>query len=389
MSYIPMIDTLVFSMDIKDYDEVTLDFRNLLSERKKRAKLIQSENLNEIVTVQFGDMVFEVLANGKKGYAYILHNDLYEIDFAQYRSKNKSFFPVFIKVKSQCLWSLSPIYAYEYVSRWITEYVGEIINNLISRIDLCCHTDELSLSLDDVDKFKGKYYMETMYKFRRKLNAMTFGSSATEKVYCRIYDKVLEVQQKKNKTWFYYIWDKYGLDKDKVWNVEFQICREYLKENSIDTVEQAFDRLRTIWEYCTYDWIVKIELDDNNITRCSINEKWKQLQNAFQDFKSLPLVSREKQLQEDANAMIPSLYGTFTSFAAKKGITDLKFALGIMEICGKIYLRSKDTDFRELVNTKMALLDKEGIDGIPLSESAIMVGNRTVFEAYAEEQEAL
>ena len=37
-------------------------------------------------------MTFEVLPNGKKGYAYILHNDLYEINLSQYRSRMKNFF---------------------------------------------------------------------------------------------------------------------------------------------------------------------------------------------------------------------------------------------------------------------------------------------------------
>ncbi len=382
MPYIPMIDTLIASIDIKDYDDKAQDLLNLFQDKKNKAKAMLTDNSSEIVTIQIGDMTFEVLSNGKKGYAYILHNELYEIDFAQYRSKNKDFFPIFIKIKSQCLWSFNPFYAWEYICKWITEYIGEIIENRISRIDLCCHTDELPLSLDDVDKFKGQYYTETLYKFRRKLNAMTFGSSATEKIYCRIYDKVLEIKQRKNKTWFYEIWEKNGLDKEKVWNIEFQINREYLKDNCINKVEEAFERLKTIWEYCTCFWIIKIILDNERTARCSTNEKWTEIQKVFNEFKNKPLVRREKQINEDADAMIPSLYGTFTSFAAKKGISDLRLALNVMQISGSSYLNSKQLDFKEIVKTKQSLLDKKPvIDGIEIPYSAIMVGNKTVFDA--------
>jgi hypothetical protein len=378
-----MIDTLIAFVDIKDYEDTAQDLLNLLKDKKNKAKTALTDNSSEMVTVEIDDMTFEVLSNGKRGYAYILHNDLYELDFAQYRSKNKDFYPICIKVKSECLWSMNPFKAWEYIYKWITKNVGEILENKISRIDLCCHTDEFSLTSEDSERFKGQYYIENAYKYRRKVSAMYFGSSATGKVYCRIYDKVLEVIQKKNKTWFFDLWEQNGLDKDKVWNVEFQITREYLKDNCINTVDEAFERLRSIWEYCTCFWIVKIVLDNERITRCSIDKKWAEIQKVFNEFKCLPLVRRGKQINEDANAMIPSLYGTFTSFAAKKGISDLKLALNVMQISGSSYLRSKQLDFKEIVKTKQSLLDKKPdplIEGMELPYSTIMVGDKTVFD---------
>ncbi|HOR87204.1 MAG TPA: hypothetical protein PLL98_12070 [Bacillota bacterium] len=383
MPYIPMIDTLIAFIDIKEYEETAQDILNLLQDKKNKAKTMLTDNSSEIVTVQIDDMTFEVLSNGKRGYAYILHNELYELDFAQYRSKNKDFYPICIKVKSECLWYMNPFKAWEYICKWITANVGEILENKISRIDLCCHTDEFFLTSEDSEKFKGQYYIENSYKYRRKVSAMYFGSSATGKVYCRIYDKVLEVTQKKNKTWFFDVWEQNGLNKDNVWNVEFQINREYLKDNCINTVEEAFERLRSIWEYCTCFWIVKIVLDNERITRCSIDNKWAEIQKVFNEFKCLPLVKREKQISADADAMIPSLYGTFTSWAGRKGTSDLKLALNMMEMSGRRYLNSKKLDFQEVVKIKQSLLDKKPcplMNGIELPESAIMVGDKTVFE---------
>ena len=113
MPYIPMIDTLIAFVDIKDYEETAQDILNLLQDKKNKAKTMLIDNSSEIVTVQIDDMTFEVLSNGKRGYAYILHNELYELDFAQYRSKNKDFYPICIKVKSECLWYMNPFKAWE------------------------------------------------------------------------------------------------------------------------------------------------------------------------------------------------------------------------------------------------------------------------------------
>jgi|GEM_PF-864567 len=385
MPHIPMIDTLIAFVDIKEYDETAQEILTLLQDKKNKAKAMLTENSSEKVTVEIGGMTFEVLSNGKKGYAYILHNDLYELDFAQYRSKNKDFYPICIKIKSECLWSMSPVNAWECIYRWITWNVGEILADRISRIDLCCQTDEFAVTSEDSEKFRGRYCTENAYKYRRKVNAMYFGSSASGKVYCRIYNKYLEVTLKKNKTWFFDIWERNGLEAQNVWNLEFQINRDYLKDNCINTVNEAFERLRSIWEYCTCHWIVKIELDNERTTRCSVNEKWAELQQVFNEYKSLPLISREKQIKDDAEALIPSLYGTLTSFSARNGNTDLRSAINSMVVYGNSYLRSKKADFKEIVKTKQSLLDKKpAIAGVLIPESEIMVGDKTVFEIYAD-----
>lgn len=354
--FLPMIDTLIASIDLENYDDVTDTLTEKLESKKNEAKQALTENSNKIVTIQIGDMTFQVLPNGKKGYAYILHNDFYEIDIAQYRNRNVDFYPINIKIKSNCLWSYGPDGAWNYITQWITENIGDIAINKLSRMDLCCHTDQFYLVEEDIQKFKGRYYTDTIYHFRRKLNAMTFGSSATGKIYCRIYDKHLEVEQKKVKKWFFEIWKNEGMNPEKVWNVEFQICREFLADHHINTVEDAFQRLKTLWEYCTRQWLVKIELDNQNISRCSTNLLWQQIQTAFDEFKSRELIKREKQLNYDAESMIPSTFGNITTYAAKIGIYDPAMVLTSLTRNGEKYLKSKKLDFKKVVSKKESLL---------------------------------
>lgn len=351
-----MIDTLIASVDIEHYDDVIDTLTEKLEKAKNEAKQALTDNSNKLITLQIGDMTFQVLPNGKRGYAYILHNDFYEIDIAQYRNRNVDFYPINIKIKSNCLWSYGPNGAWNYILHWIQESIGDISTNKISRLDLCCHTDQFFLQEEDITKFKGRYYTDTVYHFRRKLNAMTFGSSATGKLYCRIYDKHLEVVQKKLKKWFFDIWKNEGLNPEKVWNVEFQISREFLADHHITTVEDAFQRLKSLWEHCTRHWLVKIELDNDNISRCSINPLWEQIQGVFDEFQSRPLIKREKQLRHDAESMIPSTFGNITTYAAKIGMYDPALVLTNLTRNGEKYLKSKKLDFKKVVSKKESLL---------------------------------
>jgi hypothetical protein len=354
-----MIDTLIASVDIENYDDVVDTLIEKLEVKKIQAKNALSENTSNLVTIELGDMTFEVLPNGKKGYAYILHNDFYEIDIAQYRNRNFDFYPIFFKIKSNCLWSYGPLKAWQCIYNWITENIGDVISNKLSRIDLCCHTDEFLITEDDISNFKGRFYTETIHKYRRRLNAMTYGSSATGRVYCRIYDKHLEVVQKKVKNWFFDIWRNEGLKPEKVWNVEFQLCREFLTDYHINTIEDAFASLKSIWEYCTKNWLVKIELDNDNISRCSVNKKWKAIQAVFDNYESRPLIKREKQLNYDAQSMIPSTFGNITTYAAKVGMYDPTLVFRSLSINGERYLKSKKRDFKKVVAEKESLLKSD------------------------------
>ena len=164
-------------------------------------------------------MTFEVLPNGSRHHAYILHNDLYEIKLAMYRSSSGDSYPIFIKIKSVCLWSKGYIKAWEEIKTFIEKSIGEILDNKVSRIDICCHTDELDLISSDIDNFSGKFRSDEIYRSDRRLSGFTFRSGKNKKAFCRIYNKTLEIEQKRQKTWFYAIWKNHNMKNSDVWNV--------------------------------------------------------------------------------------------------------------------------------------------------------------------------
>jgi|LFRM01.1.fsa_nt_gb hypothetical protein len=354
---IGMIDTLIYSNDIDDYDVCCRDLLDKLEECKQDAKLNLRENSAEKVLIRIGDMEFEVLPNGKKGYAYILHNSFYELDLAQYRSKNMNFNPMMVKIKSEALWCRGAINAYKELQLWTEKNIGKIIENKITRIDLCCHIDNFKLNDNDIDKFKGQYYTDTIYRYRRKINAMTFGSSATGKLYCRIYDKVLEIKQKKQKTWFYQVWKNEGLKEDQVWNIEYQIMRDFLKERNISTVEETINYIPEIWKYCTEKFVVKHNNDNKNITRCTLATEWLEIQKTFEAVEYKEFIKREDQLKADAEAIVPSCYGYITTYAARSGIMNSDLVLEKIKKEGEKYLKEKGKGFKEMVVKKRSLIE--------------------------------
>lgn len=352
------IDTFAFSVDIDRYDVAIFPLLCLLDDAKEEAKKNVKNGSCEKVYKEIGNMTFEVLPNGTRNYAFILHNDMYEIQLARYRSKSEYVYPVFVRIKSETLWSKGFYGAYQFIEKWIKTNIGSIITTKISRADLCCHTDSINLEINDIARFKTRSREKNVHFSDKALSSMNFGSRSTQRVYCRIYNKSLEIAKKKNKLWFNDIWKDKGLDIDNVWNVEYELNRNFFVEYEIDTVNDFMEKIKNIWSYLTLEWLSFMNLDASRLERCSINEAWKLLCSAFNTFKGSSLVRRIKQLNRDADAMIPQMLGCLSSFASKCGKKDFKGAIDVLAFRGHDYLLDvKVTTFEEEIKRKRLLLE--------------------------------
>ena len=351
---IAMIDTLCATVDIQNYENSMSDVLNLLKEKKQEAKQLSAKIMNEKTMLELYSMNFEIMSNGSKGYAYILHNSDYEIKFAEYRSKTENFFPIAIKIKSECLWCKSPDIAWLTVISWLNNF-GYIISNKISRIDLCYHTDKFNVALTDLEIFKGTFHNDNIRRSRRTVNAIEFGSRTSQMIFCRIYNKTLELTKSK-KLWFNEIWARNNLDINTIWNIEFQIDRNFLKTRNIETVEECFDRLQTIWNYCTTEWLVKLKPDNVRIERCSVADDWVNIQTVFKDYKNNSFISREKQLESDSEALVPAIAGLITSFGARKGKLNDEMLINEINKNSKKHLAKKNRNYQTGMVKKRLIL---------------------------------
>lgn len=346
------IDSIFFSIDVKNYDSNNEELLKLLEKSKEIAK-------NDRVTkkiIELGDKKFTILPNGARFHAYILHNDSLEIKFSQNRSKSKDNYPVAVRIKSLYLWEKGFINSYLETIEFLKTIInGDFIAAKISRADLCCHVDFLKFeSMADITlSWRGNFKKVEHFFYNRKLNGLTFGSFAEKNVMCRIYDKSLEIKTS-GKTWFNDIWLNSKMDIENVWNIEFQVGRKFFKEHSIETVQDFIIKMRGIWEYLTKDWITFINLDDENISRCTTKEIWLKVQDAYLDYCNFEPIKREKQLNRNAELLIPLLVGVLTSYGACKQNIVLDRVLKEFKDDLELYLKEK----KESVPVEKLFFDK-------------------------------
>ncbi|HHY52121.1 MAG TPA: hypothetical protein GX499_02620 [Clostridiales bacterium] len=359
--YIPMVDALAFGLDIEAYEDSAALVLQQLEQCKETAKSRMKDKSPEKVTYQLGDMAFEVLPNGANGYAYILHNHLFQIKIAQFRSTNPNFFPVKVIIKAEALWSLSPEDAFATAYQLVNEQIGTVIANKISRMDLCCHMDTIAFDKVHLDHFKGNFRSTNTRAFNRVVSGIEFGTRSS-KVFSRIYDKTLEVKQKGQKLWFLDIWQNHGWDgKQTIWNVEFELKREFFSHFRLDSVEDAFGSLSSIWHYLMDEWLVLTLNDRTRIENATICKEWLTASKQFDHYVSCPLIAPEKQMARDAEVLIPALNGYAKKISAFRNVPHLKEAFHGLEEDIKRYNRRKGTTFEaEVEKVRSLICGKEG-----------------------------
>lgn len=175
-------------------------------------------------------------------------------------------------------------------------------------------------------------------------------------IYCRIYNKTLEIEDKGTKKWFYEIWRESGWKNAIVWNIEFEFKRDFFKTFNIESVNDMFSHMSSIWNCCTKEHLVLTNNDKSGIENSSINSIWIEIANSFDNYISKPLIKRENQLIADAESLIPATIGNITTVAARLGVNKIENALVLIQKKGESYLDKKDSTYESKINEKISLL---------------------------------
>lgn len=356
MKYISNIDTICILVDIENYEENNKELLEYLLQEKEQAKLNAISNASYKHMININDIDFEILNSGKKGYAYILHNSGYQIDIAQYKSKLENFCPLQIRISSEYLWAYGLSDAWSMIYNWVVETFGNVISEKVCRLDLCTHVSDIDLITYYDISYKGNFKKRETFYNGKNINAITFGRRQSKNIYCRIYNKSLEVQEKKQKTWFYEIWKNNGMNIKNVWNIEFEIKSEFLRQFNIDTVNDILEHLQDLWLFCTNEWLQKIDRTNIRVERCNINSDWLEIQKAYSNFNSKGIIEKKKQIELDALVLVPNIVGNITSYSARKGNINIDEAFSNLYRDTKKYLFNKDTSFEKEVHNKRLIL---------------------------------
>ena len=182
-----------------------------------------------------------------------------------------------------------------------------------------------------------------------------------EKEKAFIVEFIIKHWKYRKKPWFIELWNKNDLDINNVWNLEFELKSEFLREFKIITIQDIENKLKDVWRYCTTNWLVKVDKTNARIERCKINPEWIEIQKAYDEFNSIGMIKRQKQIDMEADILIPSIIGNITSYSARRKIANINVAFDELKGSAEKFLKVKETNFEKEVQNKMILLkESEG-----------------------------
>lgn len=325
-------DWFSFTADFTKYNPKDNDALNP-DENKQLARLFaeldeQREKPEGDGFIDLGLFKFRVYNHGNRTFYYLLECDDLEIYLMRWRSKKEDNYPVYVHLKSQFLWSdIYSVRTLEEKFRLVIEWLEDVLNgkyiaSKINRCDLCYHTDEMPEPYDK-DQYVGAFTLDTERRTHRMISSIDLGSRKSEKLFYRSYNKFLEVRAKK-KEWFFAIWEHHGLNIRQVWNLEFQMKREFFTEAKrkiagrfFDTAEDVIAGQAAIWWYLTHDWVSYRIPDNERRSRWSIHPWWTKLA-SYHECEEKISRGRQRTLPT-ANAIMPGLVGFLSAYAARTG----------------------------------------------------------------------
>lgn len=219
---------------------------------------------------------------------------------------------------------------------WVNHHLGVIFQESISRIDICADIkqDIAGTGIEQCERHicqsrhAGGFYSD------RKLTGVQVGK---QNVVLRVYDKVLEMQQKKaheKQCFFNKLWNGYD---GPITRVEYQLRREVIKdmfpENSSYRV--VSEKIEEMWEYLTHKWFRQSEGEVDRVnkhqSRCEVSSFWAIVQDASKK-KVEPMQRNRKQLHINIPALKKMVRGCMVTIAAGMGHAVDDF-FGIMSTC--------------------------------------------------------
>lgn len=230
------VDTLWYTYDADNYDEVMqAGFLDKLIDGKSVAEEGEGTDYVQVQTSRYEyPVTFSVESSGQAPiYAFQIRNADMAIYFAR-RRRNDGTFPVKVQINQFKLWELGAQDAFLESLEVLTALGFSYEAAKPNRIDLCVHSDQFKWTLEDLKTLEyprnvaddNKPNFMKLDPCTGEFETVYYGDRS--RLQLRIYNKSLEIVKKK-KDYFREIYESHGMDPEKVWNIEFEVHRDYLK----------------------------------------------------------------------------------------------------------------------------------------------------------------
>ena len=222
---------------------------------------------------------------------------------------------------------------------WVHHHGGTIFQEAVSRIDICTDVKEdiRKTNIEDYEKHICRTSRCDLHTCDRQLSGVTVGRG---NIMLRVYDKVLEMEQKKafeKKLFFKRLWGGYD---GPVTRVEFQLRREVIKDifPKDSRFEVVMDKISELWKYLTCNWFRqasgKVDRVNKHQSRCEISKFWEIVQASASSGEN-KVTRNRRQIHIDIPALKKMVRGCMLTIAAGLGHAVEDF-FGIMSTCRDI-----------------------------------------------------
>jgi hypothetical protein len=374
------IDTLYFTIDAPNYNQV-MDQGFLEQLEQGRDQYFEAETENDfseihvIVPDYEHPISFQILIGQRPHYMVQMRSQDMAFYFVKRKKDNQSHYPIKVQIGQHKLWEKGVLGAYaEALS--VLQYIGfDTGNAKVNRLDMCVHSDQWTWNYRDLKMFN---YISGKPNFMRldpktdEYETVYFGDRS--RLQLRIYNKSKEIKSN-NKFYFNEIYERNGIRTDKVWNIEFEIHRDYLKTiagpngetDYFDDIENSLSQegLSHIWTHLVRDKFLLHDKKDKH----SPNSFWKVLQEGDPDkfTVSKDFIIRTKDIDASQMREVAQIYGRLM----KLGITsNVEQGKELIE-CLKIFFEKvpkleldKEKNFSKIFTARRLQYQDKKINGL-------------------------
>lgn len=289
------IDTLYYFYESNDlYDDLFLDILDQLEDAKGRFDKRDISYSNKDIKIQINKQAFTF--NGKaQGFYWFTHIDEYfTIGFKDHLT-NRGLNDIQIQLNANGIYPLSLNalikYTDDLLAGFITGYkpLTRVDLNIFVQSDLSWISKEMFVArkrsyISIFKEIATKHQLQTLYIGKKPF-------------LLRLYNKAEELKSSKKKDMMYEYFLNNGFDSlENVFNIEFEMHRNYFKSFKIDTVDDLLQRAELLFQDCLnairlvdLSTITDNTVDSKNKNRALTHPLWEHLSTSYKlnDFLAL------------------------------------------------------------------------------------------------------
>jgi len=298
-------DTIQCAYFLRPELDTGINFEWLSTEKEK----LRQNKSRDPKHINLGGTSFLLYPYGSSsGFPFVISNQDFKIEFGEFN--NPSFFVTF---PSEALWRESAEVLHSKFLDWANGlgFMGYKPESL-SRVDFSFDYQINEVDFNE-DSFVSVSSKDSQHRENGKVQTFMFGKGD---IALRVYDKVAEINQQSQKTWFYGLW---GCDEN-VWRIEWQVRKNALREHGIRTFRQLKEHQGALLNYLAekHDTL-RINNSDKNRSRWPLHPVWIDLQSRIIE-QNLGDIEKEldsiSTLEERRFRIAISMYGYLKRLAA-------------------------------------------------------------------------